>query len=172
MCLVWGSNLGGCGEEGWMKQKERILSLGDIEVCSLLVVSLWTNHWTSLCFGFPICKMSLTTKLAYYFKITLLFEATQYTKKGLSFLHISIGPSDRLHVSDLTNACRVFPTNSSGSCFCLSKRSPWSVIPEYLLLSLSFPCMILLLFLAQVALLSGYLKFSFDVPAVKQLNYK
>lgn len=39
--------------------------------------------------------------LAYCFKITLLFETTQYPKKGLSFLHIGTGPSDRFQVSNL-----------------------------------------------------------------------
>lgn len=45
-------------------------------------------------------------------------------------------------------------------------------LPEYLPRALPFPCSILLLLLAQVALLSGYLKFAFDSPATKQLNYE
>lgn len=109
--------------------------------------------------------------LAFYFKITLLLEVTQHTKRGLRFLYISTGPGDWFWILDLTNACQVPQTHDPGFCFCLSKCSLCSVLSEYLPWALCFHGMILLLLLAQVALLSGYLKFSFDGPATKQLNY-
>lgn len=169
-CLLWWYNSLG-GLTLW-----KILLTKNETVCKMLLTTklLRRLNWKPIVSSTILNAVSIpwVLSLAYYFKITLLFEATQYTKNDLSFLYISTGLGDWFWIWDPTNACQAPQTHNPGFCFCLSKCSLCSVLSEYLPSALCFHCMILLLLSAQVALLSGYLKFSFDGPATKQLNYE